>query len=100
VMEILSMSGIECFRELNEVCAPWNTAVLVEMNTTNPTVGSDIVDAMNAVVANLHKIRMFCNDLLKKKSVIFSCTVRVFDANFNSVSSKFSLKSVGGVLSE
>lgn len=100
VMEILSMSGIECFRELNEVCAPWNTAVLVEMNTTNPSVGSDIVDAMNAVVANLHKIRMFCNDLLKKKSVIFSCTVRVFDANFNSVSSKFSLKSVGGVLSE
>jgi hypothetical protein len=98
VMEIISMSGIECFRELVEICNTMTPATVVSLNASNPSIGAEILARLAASVDNLHKVRAFCNDLLKKKSVIFSCTVRTYDENFNPVSQKFTLKSVGGLL--
>lgn len=99
-MEILSMSGIECFRELLDIAAGWPMAAIVGMQETNPKFGDDILAAVQRPVDHLHKIREFCNGLLKKKSVIFNCTVRTYDGNFNPVSNKFTLKSIGGALLE
>jgi len=100
VMEILSMSGIECFRELLDVANGMPVATLVALHEQTPNIGEELFSAVQRAVDALHKIRTFCNDLLKKKSVIFSCTVRVFEHNFNPVSQKFTLKSIGGVLAE
>jgi hypothetical protein len=96
-MEILSMSGIECFRELLETTALWPTATLVSLHQTGSMIGDDVVKELLRSTDHLHTVRTFCNGLLKKKSVIFSCTVRVFDTNFNPVSQKYTLKSIGGL---
>ena len=97
-MEILSMSGIECFREMLEMVAPWNMATLMSMHhETNGEVTDTLFSNLMRSTDHLHTVRKFCNDLLKKKSVIFSCTVRIFDCNFNPVSQKFTLKAIGGL---
>ena len=96
-MEILSMSGIECFRELLETATLWPTATLISVTHENPNVANDILTQFYRSTDHLHTVREFCNVLLKKKSVIFSCTVRVFDGNFNPISQKFTLKAIGGL---
>ena len=96
-MEILSVSGIECFRELLEIAALWPTATLISLHHGGSEVCAEVLRDMMRSTDNLHTVREFCNGLLKKKSVIFSCTVRTFDGNFNPVSQKFSLKAIGGL---
>jgi hypothetical protein len=96
-MEILSMSGIECFRELLEAAALWSNATLITLHQTGSTVGDDLLKDFLRSTDHLHNVRVFCNELLKKKSVIFSCTVRTFDTNFTPISQKYTLKAIGGL---
>ena len=96
-MEILSMSGIECFRELLEVAAVWPSASLISIHHENGRIVNELLEQLMRSTDHLHTVREFCNGLLKKKSVIFSCTVRTFDGNFNPVSQKFTLKAIGGL---
>ena len=89
VMELMSVSGIEAFRELCEgVPTP---ADVVQCLAMTPTFGADFIRSVEARLATLDTIRGYCNDQLKQISITYTSTVHLFDGVYARFPKKFNI---------
>lgn len=89
VLEIMSISGIECFIDMAGSMPSASTAV--QMAHGDPAFVADLNTSLARRLDALGEIRDYCNEQLKQISITYACTVRQFAPNFNQISRKFNM---------
>jgi hypothetical protein len=89
VLEIMSISGIECFIDMAG-SMPSASAAL-QLAQIDPAFTADLNKNLARRLETLDTIREYCNEQLKQISITYACTVRQFAPNYHQISRKFNM---------
>jgi len=90
ILEVLSNSGIDTYRAIvAEMPRAADVPVLV---ANDPDFADQMLSNITRQLDSLDAVRTYCNERLVIISVTYSCTVNQYDANFETVSRKFSVR--------